>query len=363
MSIPGGLQVATAWSWRFLVIIAALAVAVFLVIQLSFLVVPLLVAVLLAGLVAPFAEWLRRHRFPRWLATLTTLLSLLGVITGLIWLVVVEIMRDWDSLQRRSIIAYEDFVDFLLQSPLQVTESQLTEWFDALLVELNVNSAWILSGALSLTGSLGSLLVGVGLTFFALIFFVHDGGRIWRFMIGLLPRDARSPVAGASLHGWATLTSFVKVQIFVALVDAVGIGLGALFLQLPLVLLIVVAVFLGGFVPIVGAFATGALAIFIALVYEGPVAALIMLGIVLLVQQVESQILQPLVMGAAMRIHPLAVVLAVSAGGFLAGIPGVLFAVPVVAYLNVFVRYLAEGTWRDDPSALTWIMNPGGRTT
>jgi predicted PurR-regulated permease PerM len=359
VGVPSGLAIATAWSWRFLVIAAATAAALFLVVQLSFIVVPLLVAILLTGLVAPLAELLRRWRWPGWLATLTTLLALISAITALVWLIVVEIVRDWPSLQRRSVIAYEDFVEFLLQSPLQVTEAQLTEWVDALIVEFNLNSAWLLSGALSIGSTAGSLLVGAGIAIFALIFFIHDGGRIWRFMVNLLPKEAQPAVAGAGAHGWLTLTNFVKVQIFVAFVDAVGIGLGALFLQLPLVVLIFVAVFLGGFVPIVGAFATGALAVFIALVYQGPVAALIMAIIVLAVQQVESQVLQPLVMGAAMKIHPLAIALAVSAGGFLAGIPGVLFAVPIVAYVNVFVSYLANKRWLGDPIATNWFA---GRT-
>lgn len=352
--VPSGLAIATSWSWRFLVIVAAATVAVFLIVQLNFIVVPLLVAILLSGLVAPLAQFLRRHRFPGWLATLTTLIVFISALTALVWLIVVEIVRDWPSLQRRSIIAYEDFVEFLLQSPLQVSEAQLTEWFDALVVEFNLNSAWLLAGALSLGSSVGSIVVGAGIAIFALIFFIHDGARIWRFMVNLLPRGAQPAVAGASAHGWLTLTNFVKVQIFVAFVDAVGIGLGALFLQLPLVVLIFVTVFLGGFVPIVGAFVTGALAVFIALVYQGPVAGLIMAIIVLAVQQLESQVLQPLVMGAAVRIHPLAVALGVAAGGFLGGIPGILFAVPIIAYVNVFIKYLAHKQWLQDPVAKNW---------
>ena len=354
-SVPLGVHVAAAWSWRFVVIIAALAVAVLLIIQLSFLVIPLLIAVLLAVLATPLAKQLRRVGFPGWLATITTLVTLFAAVTALVWLVVEQIARDWSSLQERSIQAYEDFIDFLLQSPLQVSEAQLTEWFDSFLVDMEWNTAWILSGALSLTSSVGSVLIGIGIAIFALIFFVHDGERIWRWLIGLLPGDARAPVAGASAKGWATLTKFVNVQIFVAAVDALGIGLGAFFLGLPLVIPIAVAVFLGGFVPIIGAFVTGALAAFIALVYAGPIAALIMVIIVLAVQQLESQVLQPLVMGAAVKVHPLAVVLAVSAGGFLAGIPGVLFAVPIVAYLNVFISYLARSEWVGDPEAARWI--------
>jgi putative heme transporter len=149
--------------------------------------------------------------------------------------------------------------------------------------------------------------------------------------------------------GWTTLTSFVRVQIFVAAIDAVGIGVGALILGLPLAIPIAVAVFLGSFIPIVGAVATGVLAVFVALIYKDVVIALIMLAIVLLVQQVEGHVLQPLVMGSAVKVHPVAVVFAVAGGSFLAGIPGALFAVPVVAVLNVMIRYIASGSWRTDP--------------
>ena len=354
--MPVGIHLAAAWSWRFIAIVAALAVAVLLIIQLSFIVVPLLIAVLLAVLAAPVAQWLRRYRVPGWLATLLTIVGFLSAVTALIWLVVEQIRQEWASLQERSVLAYEDFIVYLLESPLHVTETQLNDWLEQLAEQLNLNSAWILSGALSISSSVGSVLVGAGLALFALVFFVHDGERILRWLIGLLPQEARAPVAGASQRGWETLTRFVSVQIFVAVVDAIGIGLGAFFLGLPLVIPIAVAVFLGGFVPIIGAFAAGGLAAFIALVYEGPIAALIMIAIVLAVQQIEGQILQPLVMGAAVRVHPLAVVLAVAAGGFLAGIPGVLFAVPIVAYLNVFIGYLSRREWLSDPAITPWLQ-------
>jgi len=356
-TVPRGVQVAAAWSWRFVAVVAALAVAVLLIIQLSFIVVPLLIAVLLAVLAAPIANWLKQHWIPAWLSTLMTLVVFLSAITGLIWLVVEQILRDWTSLQDKSVVAYEDFIIWLIDSPLHISETQLNQWWTDLADQLNLNSAWILSGALSISSSLGSVIVGAGLALFALVFFVHDGERIVRWLINLLPQDARAPVAGATQRGWVTLTNFVGVQIFVAVIDAIGIGLGAFFLGLPLVIPIAVAVFLGGFVPIIGAFVAGGLAAFIALVYEGPIAALIMVVIVLAVQQLEGQILQPLVMGAAVKIHPLAVVLAVSAGGFLAGIPGVLFAVPGVAYLNVFISYLANKEWVSDP-AVTKYLTP-----
>ena len=156
----------------------------------------------------------------------------------------------------------------------------------------------------------------------------------------------RRPSTAPGKAGWVTLRNFVKVQILVASIDALGIGLGAFFLGLPLVIPIAVLVFLGSFIPIVGAVVTGALAVFIALVFKGWVFALIMLGVVLLVQQIEGHVLQPFIMGTAVKVHPLAVVLAVAAGSLLAGIPGALFAVPFVAVLNVMVHYVSSGVWR-----------------
>jgi predicted PurR-regulated permease PerM len=350
--IPAGLERATQWSWRLLLIAAAITVGLFVVAQLSFLIIPLFIAVLLAALVAPISVGLLKLRFPRWLATLTTVIVFLAVVGGLFYLVINEVIRGWESLQARTILAYDDFVQYLLDSPLQVTESQLNEWVTALATEFNIDSSWVLSGALSVTSSVGSWLVGAGIAIFALIFFIHDGARIWEYVVSWFPKLARPAILGASRSGWNTLIEFVKVQILVAFVDALGIGLGAFFLGLPLVVPIAVAVFLGAFVPIVGGTVAAALAVLVALVYEGPLIALIMLIIVLAVQQLEGQILQPLVMGPALRIHPLAVVLSIAAGGYLAGIAGVLFAVPVVAFANVVIKYLAAGDWRGDPESL-----------
>lgn len=349
--LPSGLLRATQWSWRLLLISGAITVGLFLVAQLSFLVIPIFIAVLFTALAAPVSMGLRRLKFPRWLATVSTIVVFLVIIGGLIYLVINEVVRGWESLQARTLIAYDDFVQFLLESPLQVTESQLNEWFSLLVSEFEIDSSWILNGALSVTSSVGSWLVGAGIALFALIFFIHDGPRIWEYVVTWSPKLARPAILGASRAGWSTLIEFVKVQVFVAFVDALGIGLGAFFLGLPLVVPIAVAVFLGAFVPVVGGTVAAALAILVALVYEGPWTALIMLIIVLVVQQVEGQILQPLVMGPALKIHPLAVILSIAAGGYLAGIAGILFAVPVVAFSNVAVRYVAAGNWSQDPEA------------
>ena len=203
---------------------------------------------------------------------------------------------------------------------------------------------------------MGSFLTGLLLTLFTAFFFLYDGRSIFSWFVGLLPKPARAQAEGAALRGWQTLVQYVRVQIIVAGVDSVGIGIGAFFLGLPLVIPLTVLVFLGSFIPIVGAVATGAIAVIVALVSQGFVSALIMLGVVLLVQQIEGNVLQPFIMGKAVSVHPLAVVLAVAAGGFRYGIPGALFAVPLIAVINTVVLYLSgKDVFAPDEEAKTTV--------
>lgn len=346
-----GMRIAGAWSWRILAITGVLAIVVFLVMQLRILVVPLMITTLLSALLVPFVQFLQRHHWPRWLAILTAAVALVGVIAGLIVLIVWQVRVGFPDLQQQSLVAWENLKQTLLDSPLHLTEAQITEYAAQIWESLQKDSQIWVSGALSIGSSAGHFVAGLFLVIFSTLLFLIDGKRIWAWVVRLFPRKARPAINGSGHAGWGTLTQFVKVQIFVAAVDALGIGLGAFILQLPLVVPIAIAVFLGSFIPIIGAVVTGALAVFIALIYKDIVVAIIMLAIVLLVQQLESHVLQPLVMGNAVKVHPLAVVLAVAGGSFLAGIPGALFAVPVVATLNVMVGYIARGTWRTDGAA------------
>ena len=352
--VSPGLSIAAAYSWRILVVLGVLAVVIFLVIQFRYIVVPFLVAILLGALLIPFVNFLRRHRWPKGLAVAVAMLGTLGVVTGLVILVVTQVRGGYPDLQAKSLLAWEDFKVWLSDSPLQISESDINTWASGIWESIQTNNGVLVDGLLSVGSTAGHVAAGILLTLFATLFVLIDGRRIWNWIVRLFPKRARPAVTGSGEAGWITLTTFVKVQIFVAFVDAVGIGLGAWILGLfyggfPLVIPIAVAVFLGSFIPVVGALITGTLAVFVALVYLGPFPAVLMLGIVLLVQQIEGHVLQPLVLGTAVKVHPLAVVFAVAAGGFTAGIAGALFAVPLVAVANVMVKYIAGGTWRTVP--------------
>lgn len=353
-AVPASLRIAGAYSWRFLVIAGVVGLIIFLVSEFRYIVIPFMVAVLVGSLLVPLVSLLVRHRWPKGLAVAVAMLGTLAVVSGLVFVIVAQIRSGFPDLQERSLAAYEEFKDYLLTSPLQLTESQINEYVGQALAAVQADSSVLVSGALSVGSTAGHVLAGILLALFATLFILIDGRGIWRWIVRLFPRTARPAVDGAGQAGWVTLATFVRVQIFVAAVDAVGIGLGAWIVGLvfggfPLVIPIAIAVFLGSFIPVVGAVVTGTLAVFVALIYLGPVPALIMVGVVLLVQQVEGHVLQPLIMGSAVKVHPLAVVFAVAAGSFLAGIPGALFAVPFVAVLNVMVKYIAGGRWKTIP--------------
>ncbi|MET0673185.1 MAG: AI-2E family transporter [Microbacterium pygmaeum] len=366
-TVPRGLRVATAYSWRFLVVAAAVGVLIWLIIQLKLLVIPLMIAILITALLWPAFAWMLRHRVPRWLAITISVIGTLAIVSGLLWLAIWQITRQYASVQTRTIQAVSEFRDYLIAGPLHLTETQIDDLLAQLgrLVQEQGQLLW--SGALAIGSTLGHVGVGALLSLFILLCLLADGGGIWRWAVRLFPERAQVPVDGAARAGWVMVVSYARTQLLVATIDAIGIGLGAFFLGVPLAIPVAVLVFLGAFVPIVGAVVTGALAVFLALVYNGPLIALWMLIVVLGVQQLEGHVLQPLLMGSAVKVHPLAVVLVVAGGAMIAGIPGALFAVPLAAFVNVVAVYLGNRSWeggaRPRTRDLIWTTVPRPRRT
>lgn len=340
-SVTPSMRAAAAWSWRFLLIVAAAAVALWIVGYFKVIVVAVAVALLLTVLLMPFASWLRRvARFPRGAAAISSVLLLLAVVTGLVVLAGRSIAAGFGDLSEQASAGFDEALAWLSDGPLQLSTDQLDQLVEQGRDQVSQNADSLVSGALSLTTTVGHVAAGTLITLFCTFFFLLDGRTIWTWLVGLLPLSVRERVHQAGRRGIVTLSGYTRTQILVALVDATGIGLGAAILQVPLAVPLATLVFVGSFIPIVGAIATGIVAVLVALVAQGPVVALIMLGVVLLVQQIEGHLLQPLLMGHAVSLHPVAVLLVVTAGSMAAGIVGALFAVPIAATLNTVVLYL-----------------------
>lgn len=340
--IPIGVRRAAAWSWRVLLVIALIVVIARALGALMTLVVPVFVAVLLAALMSPFVTWLtRRTPLGQGLAAAIALVGLILVVAGMLTLAGRSLFAQWGDIQSQAVAGFDQLTTFVTDT-LQIGTPTINRALDELTAKLQENAGSIASGALTGVSTVGTAVTGIVICLFTLFFLLSGGSGVWRWVVGLLPPAARPSTHEAFRRGWKALSAYMRTQVLVAAVDATGIALGMVFLGLagyavPVWLL----VFLFSFVPLVGAIVSGAVAVLIVLVLKGWVFALIMLGVVLLVQQIEGNVLQPLLMGKAVELHPLAVFLGVAAGSMVAGIPGALFAIPVIAFVNATMLYLS----------------------
>lgn len=337
-----------AWSWRLLVIFAALLAVLWLVVHLEVIVVPVLLATMVAALLLPVVDLLDVRGCNRGAAVALVLLTAIVVVGGLLTFVVSQFIEGAPALVEqvaRSITGARQSLEAGVFS--HFTNEQIKSASDAAIDALKNNQAKLTSGAFSTAGTIAEIVTGALLMFFTLIFLLHGGRNIFGFLTRAFPATVRDRVRDAGRSGFHSLIGYVRATFLVALVDAAGIGTGLAIMGIPLALPLASLVFLGAFIPLVGAVLTGGLAVIVALIAKGWVYALITLGLIIAVQQLEAHVLQPLVMGRAVSIHPLAVVLAIAAGGVLAGIIGALLAVPIVAFCNSAVRVLIA----DDPAA------------
>ncbi|NDK31048.1 AI-2E family transporter [Nesterenkonia haasae] len=354
--IPWGVRIAAEWSWRVIIILIAAGVLIWLLSHVMLLLIPLLIAGLLASLLRPLHNLFRKLKFPRILAAMASILVLMGGVFAILFQVgsvIVEGFAEMAEQVETGIIELIEWADDLARDwGLEISTEQFNQGVEEAVTWIQDNSDAIMSGAAGVGSVAGNIAVGTILVLFTLIFFLSDGRRIWDFMVVFSPAKHRPAIHGAGRRGWTAVSTYMRVQVFVAFVDAVGIFIGAVILEVPLPLPIAVLVFFGGFVPVVGAVVTGAVAVLLAWVAHDFTTALLMLGVVLLVQQIESNVLQPIIMGKAVKLHPLAVVLAVTAGTTLLGLLGALFAVPVLAFIKRATQYLNKEEWRGDPEAL-----------
>jgi putative heme transporter len=344
--VPWGVDLAAAWAWRFLVIVAAgyvvfRALGFFAVIAL-----PLAVALLIAALVTPVVAGLHRIGVPRRLAAALVVLGGIAFVALLLTFAGQQVAQGASDLADQVVEGLEEVRNWLQTGPLNATDSQINDVIqstqDAIARQSQEGGA--LSRVSEFGTAIGHVVAGFFIVLFATFFFLADGERIWAWLVRLAPRAAREHVDGSGRVAWVSLTQFVRATVIVAATDALGIMIVAAVLGVPFVAAIGVLVFLGAFVPMIGATIAGIVAILVALVSQGPITALLMLGGVIAVQQLEGHVLQPFLMGRFVSLHPLGVIVAIGCGVLVAGIAGALVAVPLAAAGNAVVQHLSSDT-------------------
>lgn len=338
-------RVGAAWTWRLLVLFAGLLALGYVVSKLESVVIPVALALLFAAFLMPAVDHLHRRGVPRSAAVLVAVVGTIGIVGAILSFVVQQFVEGLPDLSDQFTTSVTKAQEWLTEGPLHFSEDQIRHAGDNVVKAIQSNQEALTSGALTTATVIGEIFAGAFLTLFTLVFFLYGGKQVWEFVTRIIPTNTRGRVRLAGRQGFNSLVHYTRATVAVAAVDAIGIGAGLAILGVPLALPLASLVFVGAFIPIVGAFVTGFLAVLVALVTKGLLTALIVLGIIIGIMQLEGHVLQPLLLGRAVRLHPLAVVLAITTGIVLAGIVGGLLAVPIVAFLNTAIRSLcAENT-------------------
>ncbi|MBF4764318.1 AI-2E family transporter [Nocardioides islandensis] len=350
--VPWGVDLTAAWAWRFLVIAAAAYLIARMLGFLMVIVLPVVVAMFIAALVEPVVSAMTRRGVPRGLAAGLMVIVVIGSVVTLLTVAGNQVANGAQDLADSVSEGVAQITDWLKNGPLHASDSQINDYLDRAQEGVSnfAKDGEIFSKLSEVGTAVGHVLAGFFIVLFSTYFFLADGERIWAWFVRLSPRASRVLVDGSGRVAWVSLTQFVRATVIVAATDALGVMIVATILGVPFVMAIGVLVFLGAFVPMVGAFVAGTVAVMVALVDQGPITALFMLGGVVLVQQIEGHVLQPFLMGRFVSVHPLGVIVAIGIGVVVAGIPGALIAVPLAATGNAVAQHLAANTRPgDDP--------------
>jgi putative heme transporter len=349
---------AAAWAWRLLLLGVALVAVLLVVKRLEVVFVPVALALLLSALLLPGVDWLDRHGVHRGLAVFLLLLTGLAAIGGILAFVVSQFIDGLPALVSQVTRLIDSTRKWLVEGPAHLSRAQVNNIGNTVTDMLQKNQSKLTSGALSTAATVTEIVTGAFVVLFTVIFFLYGGRNIWQFVVKIFPSDVREKVHEAGIAGFRSLIGYVRATFLVALVDAVGVGTGLAIMTVPLALPLASLVFLGAFIPLIGAVVSGFLAVIVALIAKGWIYALITLGVIIGVNQLEAHVLQPLVMGRAVSIHPLAVVVGITSGGVLAGIVGALLAVPSIAFADRAVRALLASDSAAEAAAQTEDSGP-----
>lgn len=340
--VAPALDKSAAVAWRLLVVVAAVAVSVWALVRLRLLVLPVIVALFLSAILAPPAHRLAQRGWPRLLATWTVVAGALALVAGAVALMAPQVAGELESLGQDVKAGSERVLTWLTEGPLDLTKSQIQGYVDQASQSLRESSGSITQGALAGAVAAVEAVAGLLLTLVLTFFFVKDGREMWGWFTEQVDARHRHDAQEMGMRAWATLGAYVRGTALIAFVDAVLIGIALLVIGVPLVLPLALLTFFGGFFPVVGAFLAGLVAALVALAAGGPVDMLIVVAVVTVIQQVEGDVLQPMVMGRALKLHPIVVLLALTGGAILAGIAGAFIAVPLAAVVANVTGYLRE---------------------
>jgi predicted PurR-regulated permease PerM len=356
--VPYGVDLAAAWSWRLLVLAAGCYVLARLIGMFAVVVLPVVIALLLTALLVPIVDLLTRTRLPRGPASLLVVVGSIAVIATLLTFAGQQIAEGASDLSAQVVTGLEQIKEWLKTGPLQASDSQINGYIKSAQDAVTSSNAEIVTRLTEVGTTVGHIVAGLFIVLFGTYFFLADGGRIWAWVVRIFPRGSRARADSSGRIAWTSLTAFVRATVIVAFTDALGIMIGAFFLDVPFVIAIGVLVFLSSFIPLIGATLSGTVAVLVALVDQGPLVALLMLGVVVLVQQLEAHVLQPFLLGRLVSVHPLGVIIALAGGVIVGGIGGALVAVPFVAAANAVVLHLADSARVDRDAEETPLGDP-----
>ena len=323
-------------SGQLILIIGLVAAVIYAAVQLKLLVIPILISVILAAAISPLVRWLRRRGLSPMLATWTTLLAGVVILGGIVVLIVLAVRDQWDELARAGSEGLDELGLLLREGPIPIDQAQLDTARETAVdfITSNEFGTGAIAGVYGAAEGIAGVLLGLVILFYLL----KDGDQIWEFFLRPLEGTTLERMRRIGDTAPRVLGGYVRGTAIIALFDAVFIGVGLAILQVPLALPLAVIVFLTAFIPMVGATIAGILAALVALVANGPVVALIVVAIVIVVNQLEGDLLQPIVMGQSLNLHPLVILLALTGGTILGGIAGAVLAVPITAVTWAIIK-------------------------
>ena len=330
------------WSLRFIIVVAAGYILYKLCQFIWVGLLPTILATIICSALWPPVKWLTNHKVPSWIASLGMLLVVLGVVSGILSAIAPSIASQINPISQKTVQGLRDLQHWLLGPPFNVNQTQLNRIVASITDKIQSSSTQIASAAINGVSTASNVVVTLLITFMLCFFFLKDGSKVLPWVKRVVGMPAYAHIEELTLRCWTTLGGFIRTQCIVSAIDAVGIGIGMIVLKVPLAGPLAIITFMGGFIPIVGAFVSGFLAVLVAWVGVSFKAAIIMLIVIIVVQQLEGNVLSPILQSNAMDLHPVIVLLVVSAGGSLYGIVGAFLAVPITAVIAVILRYIVE---------------------